>query len=222
MAVNVILSRPNSYTSRRVIDMNKLAIIIAIMLFVISIDCRAETAEEYYVNADQLNVRDAPNGNIIEKLKRSEEVVTYERSGSWIRISSENAPPRWVSLTLLCTGNDCWMANSNTTKVYDPKVVVARAQAAVRKRLIDPYSAQFTTLFVKKDGTLCGTVNAKNRFGGYVGATDFIFSMNGNGEPIIANNGNHQLVTREDLTEDYIRAVINAVIYESCRGAGAQ
>jgi len=50
------------------------------------------------------------------------------------------------------------------------------AKSAVKKLLNDPDSAQFSGLM---DGTgkgnVCGFVNAKNRMGGYVGATPFFY-----------------------------------------------
>jgi hypothetical protein len=54
-----------------------------------------------------------------------------------------------------------------------------RARAAVSARLRDPYSARFEGLYVLRGSTggrsVCGMVNAKNAFGGYVGNTAFHF-----------------------------------------------
>jgi hypothetical protein len=47
------------------------------------------------------------------------------------------------------------------------------ARVAVRAMLNDPESAQFTDLRVLENGTVCGYVNAKNRFGGYTGKAPF-------------------------------------------------
>lgn len=50
------------------------------------------------------------------------------------------------------------------------------AKDAVKKLLNDPDSAQFSELKNGKDkGDVCGMVNAKNRMGGYVGATPFFY-----------------------------------------------
>lgn len=54
----------------------------------------------------------------------------------------------------------------------------ATATDVVRRKLKDPYSAQFSELAAGKDQRngatiVCGRVNAKNAFGGYVGATAF-------------------------------------------------
>ncbi|WP_152426803.1 hypothetical protein [Paramagnetospirillum caucaseum] len=71
----------------------------------------------------------------------------------------------------------------------DPSVKNEKeAISAVKKILIDPSSAQFEGLFnpdpskkpskaIKLDANdVCGMVNSKNRFGGYVGATMFHYS----------------------------------------------
>lgn len=52
------------------------------------------------------------------------------------------------------------------------------AKSAVARDLLDPESATFrdVTLFAKPNGStrVCGQVNAKNRFGGYVGYVGFV------------------------------------------------
>lgn len=46
---------------------------------------------------------------------------------------------------------------------------------AVREHLLDPESARFGQLFRgRADGVICGTVNARNRMGGYAGQTRFV------------------------------------------------
>ena len=51
-----------------------------------------------------------------------------------------------------------------------------QAKLAVKKLLNDPDSAQFSDLTKgKSKGDVCGTVNAKNRMGGYAGATPFFY-----------------------------------------------
>lgn len=49
----------------------------------------------------------------------------------------------------------------------------AEARAAVRARLKDPKSAQFGDAIVT-ERAVCGSVNAKNGFGGYTGSQPFI------------------------------------------------
>ncbi len=73
------------------------------------------------------------------------------------------------------------------------------AESAVRSRLIDPSSAEFSFLggFIagewkpflarRVSGNIaCGTVNARNRMGGYVGATAFVVVLN-NETPIFVD-----------------------------------
>lgn len=55
--------------------------------------------------------------------------------------------------------------------------LIVMAEDAVRERLTDPDSAKFTDVFVsRRSGTavVCGTVNAKNRMGGYAGKESFV------------------------------------------------
>jgi hypothetical protein len=54
--------------------------------------------------------------------------------------------------------------------------------------LFDPHSAQFRNLLYRKssiDERWCGELNAKNRFGGYVGWKRFRVDIIGSGDPII-------------------------------------
>lgn len=46
-------------------------------------------------------------------------------------------------------------------------------QAAVSKSFFDPEAAQFRDVVQHPDGVVCGTVNGKNRMGGYVGFVRF-------------------------------------------------
>jgi hypothetical protein len=48
------------------------------------------------------------------------------------------------------------------------------AKAAVLAQLKDPDSAQFVEVQVTDTGVVCGLVNAKNSFGGFVGPTHFL------------------------------------------------
>lgn len=61
------------------------------------------------------------------------------------------------------------------------EATLAKALEGLKRELRDPYSAVFAELVtVSLDGDsiayLCGTVNAKNAFGGYSGVTPFITS----------------------------------------------
>jgi hypothetical protein len=64
------------------------------------------------------------------------------------------------------------------TRVELSSSVQAQAEKGVKEKLKDPNSAQFSNLRAyQKDAhmiAVCGDVNAKNSYGGYVGATPFI------------------------------------------------
>lgn len=56
----------------------------------------------------------------------------------------------------------------------DSPAIEATGIAYIKKDLVDPDSAQFTELY-SNDHCVTGKVNAKNSFGGYVGAVDFYY-----------------------------------------------
>lgn len=57
------------------------------------------------------------------------------------------------------------------------------ARKIIKSRLIDPYSVKFDAIVERRGldhvgkvtNLVCGTYNAKNRFGGYVGAKQFVY-----------------------------------------------
>lgn len=53
---------------------------------------------------------------------------------------------------------------------------IAKAKAAISARLKDPDSARFTDVSINGN-VVCGRVNAKNAFGGYVGGQPFRYFM---------------------------------------------
>jgi len=57
------------------------------------------------------------------------------------------------------------------------RTLVAKAERAVAAGLSDPVSARFEKETVRK-GIVCGFVNAKDGFGGYVGFKRFFYSDN--------------------------------------------
>jgi hypothetical protein len=54
--------------------------------------------------------------------------------------------------------------------------VISRAHEAATQTLVDPESARFRNDYVDAAGGVCGEVNAKNRMGGYVGFTPYIWN----------------------------------------------
>lgn len=79
--------------------------------------CPLAAEELMYVAVDTANVRDDPDGEVLSKLRRGADVVVFDTSGDWSRISEMNASPEWVSSSLLCDAVDCWKVagRSNAT-----------------------------------------------------------------------------------------------------------
>lgn len=80
------------------------------------------------------------------------------------------------------------LISSNALAEYPSKYadLVESAKKHISSQLKDPYSAQFEGVFIgqgqvnKELPIVCGKVNAKNAFGGYVGAKRFYFVMANN------------------------------------------
>lgn len=54
---------------------------------------------------------------------------------------------------------------------------IYKAKQEVTNNLIDPDSAKFASVYKNpSSGSVCGLVNAKNRMGGYVGNTPFVYN----------------------------------------------
>lgn len=71
-------------------------------------------------------------------------------------------------------------ADSVFEKIVPPEARAEEARNAVKAILKDPESAQFRNLYTKSIGgklvgsvVVCGEVNAKNSYGGYIGFTRF-------------------------------------------------
>lgn len=79
-----------------------------------------------YVNSDSINVRNKPNGTIIDRLKRGQSVFIYDVSGDWERISKESESQRWVDSSLLCSYDGCYTGKTlksstvNRAATYTP------------------------------------------------------------------------------------------------------
>lgn len=77
----------------------------------------------------------------------------------------------------------------------------AAAKAIIERKLKDPMSAQWAELFkVKtKDGEfVCGAVNSKNSYGGYVGSRGFIFDARFNTATIMLSGASDPDYSGED------------------------
>ena len=67
----------------------------------------------------------------------------------------------------------CWLSSCGAPEPHPNVALVDEAQAAVIARLKDPDSANFKGVEVNSQRIVCGLVNARNSFGGYVGFSAF-------------------------------------------------
>jgi ABC-type multidrug transport system fused ATPase/permease subunit len=82
----------------------------------------------------------------------------------------------------------------------------------IRSTLKDPDSSQFRELFLNFSKTaLCGEVNAKNSYGGYVGFRSFVATSEGaiswNGQNCISSSTNSRIACHEEQLA-YIKAAV--------------
>ncbi len=81
----------------------------------------ATEVKTYYVNADNLNVRGAPDGSaiLIRKLSRGSEIKVYALEVNWARISQDGRGGEWVSRRYICEPRLCWVKSAApATRVY--------------------------------------------------------------------------------------------------------
>lgn len=55
----------------------------------------------------------------------------------------------------------------------------SRVKKAMQSVLYDPMSAEYSALKKGRNGSICGKLNGKNRYGAYVGFKDFVVTGNG-------------------------------------------
>jgi hypothetical protein len=83
----------------------------------------------------------------------------------------------FLGLSIKACAEGTWGQGSAETDYYGIK---AEGEAGVKSSLKDPGSAEFSSEFVSKSKegayALCGSVNAKNGFGGYTGSKRFVGS----------------------------------------------
>lgn len=69
------------------------------------------------------------------------------------------------------------------SKMRDEKQANKTAQEMVKKAMMavlyDPNSAQYSSIKKGQNGAICGKLNAKNRYGAYVGFKDFVVTGSG-------------------------------------------
>lgn len=64
--------------------------------------------------------------------------------------------------------------------VFTGQFQIAQAKDAVRAAMKDPESVTFSKVrFLRASGAVCGSFNAKNSYGGYVGALQFVRTSDG-------------------------------------------
>lgn len=104
--------------------------------------------------------------------------------------------------------NDAAAASNNAHRA----TLVAHAKTAIKEQLRDPDSAKFKILgFAGEDEAIvCGTVNAKNGYGGYVGSRQFMYQDDGHqGHAQMATIvGSTDEISREGLTENTVQQIV--------------
>jgi hypothetical protein len=80
-----------------------------------------------------------------------------------------------VAGLIAVVGGGVWFTDQLGERMRtDNPAVEATGIAYMKNNLVDPNSAQFTEIY-SNDHCVTGKVNAKNSFGGYVGAVDFYY-----------------------------------------------
>lgn len=98
----------------------------------LSSSASSEPPSILYVRSIQLNVRSAPNGPVLDTLKRGTPVGIYEFQGKWARISRDGVPEQWVSGPNLCSDPNCADTPSAQTRSMSPDLTTSYAPAETR------------------------------------------------------------------------------------------
>ncbi len=71
----------------------------------------------YWVDADQLRVRDNPvAGDVVGMLELGQKVKAYENIENWARISKSGAPEQWVNLHFLTNNQVTWASYNSPNR----------------------------------------------------------------------------------------------------------
>lgn len=93
------------------------------------------------------------------------------------------------------------------------KALMAAGKVSIVRQMKDPSSVQFRSLSVTRDTFLCGELNAKNSYGGYVGFKKFITDggpdLNSFDDGSLAFH-RYWLSSCTQLSEDEVEAVMNS------------
>lgn len=119
------------------------------------------SANEHFVSADNLNVREQPGGKVVSKLKRGEKVQVFETRNEWARISTDSQSSKWLSLKSLCSGSGCYV-------VSKPKPVTQPVQPA--RQQIPAYGSSCpcssgNVCIGPRGGRYCITSGGNKRYG---------------------------------------------------------
>jgi hypothetical protein len=71
------------------------------------------------------------------------------------------------------------LAIASSSGAAADEAAFTKAKASIIKKLKDPDSARFQDLRMAGIDWVCGSVNAKNQFGGYAGAKPFYYDVRG-------------------------------------------
>ena len=87
--------------------------VLCVLMFAASIPAFASDTK--YVSVENANIRNSPSGTVIDRLSRGAEVTVHASSGEWARVSPDEASPRWVHSTLLCSSPRCWSSATHSS-----------------------------------------------------------------------------------------------------------
>jgi len=107
-----------------------------IMAVLLAVSISTIAADRKYVSVNTANIRNSPDGTIIDRMRRGTEVEVHLETNNWSRISSENASPRWIHSSLLCSTLDCWVSAQSNNSNSRSRKAHKRSSSASRKSSI--------------------------------------------------------------------------------------
>jgi len=128
-----------------------------------------EVIESKYINTNSLNIRDKPNGNVVDKLGHGEKVDIYEKKGNWARISLNSSSPQWVSTKLLCETDGCFKQKSRSTTSNNYQALKSNPHHSERKQKKTYYDSDCSCAVVDycvgpRGGHYCITSGGNKRY----------------------------------------------------------
>ena len=89
-------------------------------------------------------------------------------------------------ISVLLSGCSSQKAPTDTRQPQPDQPLIKTAESAILRQLRDPSSAQFRDVYANSKGIVCGSVNARSIYGGYVGFSAFWYDPK-TGEAFIYN-----------------------------------